>query len=188
MADFDWKNLVRAVAPTVATALGTPAAGMAVKILSDSLLGKPDGTEAEIAAAVQTATPDQLLKLKQANQQFAVQMKELDLKLSQAFIDDTKDARSVHGGDPKVFKLGVTVLVTFAIGVGAVMWLMYKILVEGLKTDPSTVAVVFTMIGTVVGYLAANAQQVIGYYFGSSAGSKEKSDAMAKAVEGLGKL
>jgi len=33
--------------------------------------------------------------------------------------------------------------------------------------------------GTLIGYLAANAQQVISYYFGSSAGSDRKTELMA---------
>ena len=187
MGDFDWKSIVRAVAPTVATALGSPLAGTAVKVLSDALLGKPDGTEEEVAEAIKNATPEQLLALKKADNDYAIQIKELDIRLDEAYISDTQDARHVHSGDQRVFWLGVCVLVTFAAVISGVLFSAHQILLGGLKiADPSTVAVVFTLIGTLVGYVAANAQQVIGYFFGSSKGSSDKTNAMAKAVEEMG--
>ena len=36
------------------------------------------------------------------------------------------------------------------------------------------------VIGTLIGYVSAKAEQVIAYYFGSSAGSKAKTDIMAR--------
>jgi hypothetical protein len=49
------------------------------------------------------------------------------------------------------------------------------------------VAAVFGFLGTVVGYVAANAQQVVSYFFGSSRGSQDKSAAMAEAIKSLPK-
>lgn len=182
---MDW---LKSIAPTIATALGGPLGGLAVEAVGKAL-GMSEATKEKVTEVLSSGnvSMEQMAAIKQAESELALKFKELGIKEQQMYVDDTKDARKTHGGDPKVFKLGLMVLLTFAAGVGSIMWLMYKILVEGMKTDPSTVAVVFTMIGTVIGYLAANAQQVISYYFGSSAGSKEKSDAMAKAVENVGK-
>ena len=47
-------------------------------------------------------------------------------------------------------------------------------------------AIVSALIGTVVGYVAANVQQVMGYFFGSSKGSADKTDALVAAVRGVG--
>ena len=58
---MDWKSVVRTVAPTLATALGGPLAGAAVQALSVALLGRPDGTEQEVAEAVLTGGADALL-------------------------------------------------------------------------------------------------------------------------------
>jgi hypothetical protein len=44
-------NVVRTVAPTIATAVGGPLAGMATRVISEALLGKPDGSEAEPSAS-----------------------------------------------------------------------------------------------------------------------------------------
>ena len=57
---------------------------------------------------------------------------------------------------------------------------------EGITIkDVSVVAAIAGMVGSVVGYIAANAQQVVGYFFGSSAGSSSKTDAMGDAVSKL---
>jgi hypothetical protein len=74
-------NLVRTVAPSIASAVGGPLAGMATRAISEALLGKPDGTEAELTEAAAKATPEQLLALKTAEQDFAVKMRELDIDL-----------------------------------------------------------------------------------------------------------
>ena len=49
--------LLRQVAPTIATALGGPVAGMAVRALSVGLLGREDGTANDLAAVLAAATP-----------------------------------------------------------------------------------------------------------------------------------
>jgi cyanate permease len=70
--------------------------------------------------------------------------------------------------------LGGLVIVTFGL---AVYWVM-----EGstLPTDAARL----TFLGSVVGYLAAMAQQVVGYYFGSSSGSKDSRDAVIAIAKG----
>jgi hypothetical protein len=70
MSNFDaLKNIVRVVAPGIATALGGPAAGIAVASLSNLLLGKPNGSTDEIEGAIASASPDMLLKLKELDMQ-----------------------------------------------------------------------------------------------------------------------
>ena len=86
-------NLVRTVAPTIATAVGGPLAGMATRAISEALLGKPDGTEEELAQAAANATPEQLLALKKAEQDFAVRMRELDIDLERIANEDRNSAR-----------------------------------------------------------------------------------------------
>lgn len=190
----DWKQIIRAVAPTLGTALGGPLAGAAVSELSNVLLGKPDGTEDEVAAAVPSMTPENILAIKQADQAFAVRMRELDIDLAKlnaetekAYLGDVQDARKVHAGDVGVFRLGMAVLGAFAGVMTAVLYGSFLLLTGGLSPkDASTVGLVSGLIGTVVGYAAANAQQVVAYFFGSSRGSAVKTDAMAAAVQNLG--
>ncbi len=171
---MDWKKIVGAVAPTLATALGGPLAGMAAAAVSDALLGKPNGSEAEIATALQAGGPDALLRLKQADQAFAVRMQELGIDLERVHANDRADARGreVKTGD----KATPRVLAGLIVGGFLLMvWFVLAGHVGGLK-DP----VAAGLIGTLIGYVSAKADQVVSYYFGSSAGSAEKTALLGK--------
>lgn len=173
----DWKSIVGAVAPTIATALGGPLAGLGIKALSDALLGHENGTEDDIAQAVSAANGADLVKLREIDAQFAAQMKALDVDLERIAAGDRESARSreVRSGDawtPRA--IGILAL-------GGFLWSVYWVLsgsVQGM-TDPTTVA----LVGTLVGYVSAKADQVVSYYFGSSAGSARKTEAMSDALE-----
>jgi nitrate reductase NapE component len=163
---FNWKSLVGTVAPTIATALGGPLAGLGVRALSHALLGKNDADEAEIAAALQGATPETLLALKAADQEFAVRMKELDIDVYRIDAGDRDSARKREA------VVGGAIVPTLAVAViGGFFAMMFAVLF-GYAVAESTLA------GTLIGYASAKAEQVIAYYFGSSAGSKQKTEAM----------
>jgi hypothetical protein len=51
--------ILGAVAPTLATAMGGPLGGMAIKLVADKL-GLPESTMEAVEAAVSNATPEQL--------------------------------------------------------------------------------------------------------------------------------
>lgn len=164
-------NLVRTVAPTIASAVGGPLAGMATRAISEALLGKPDGTEQELEQAAATATPDQLLALKKAENDFAVRMRELDIDLERIANEDRNSARNreIQTKDwmPRILAFVV---------VGGFMITVFLVLlgyVEGMR-DP----LMATTVGTLIGFVSAKCEQVVAYYFGSSAGSKAKDEAM----------
>lgn len=155
-------------APVVATALGGPGAGAAVKLLSRKLLGKDNGTESEVEAALANATPEQLLALKQADYDFELEQE----RIHQADRDSARDREKATGDvwTPRV--LAGVVMVGFFAAVGYVF--SGKV---GLTGEQGM------LVGTLVGYVSAKADQVISYYFGSSAGSKQKTDALARAAK-----
>ena len=172
---MDWKSIVGAVAPTLATALGGPLAGLAVAELSGALLGRPDGTQAEVAAAVATGGGEALARIKAADQAFAVRLRELDIDLERIHQQDRNSARDreVRGGDRWTPRILAAVIV------GGFLSMVYMVLsgyVPGLK-DP----MVAGMVGTLIGYVSAKADQVVSYYFGSSAGSADKTALLAKS-------
>ena len=106
-----------------------------------------------------------------------------ELAMVQTFTGDTQDARKTFGQQKAIFWLGVIVLIIFAVTMTAVLYACYSLLNGGITIkDVSVVAAIAGMVGSVVGYVAANAQQVVGYFFGSSAGSSSKTDAMGDAV------
>lgn len=82
------------------------------------------------------------------------------------------------------FKLGCIVLGTFAIIMGAAIWGSYDLLIYGINTkDVGLVAAISGLAGTVIGSVGAGAQQVIGFYFGSSSGSEKKTEAISRIMD-----
>jgi len=165
-------NLVRTVAPSIATAVGGPLAGMATRAISEALLGKPDGTEDELLEAAKNATPEQLLALKQAEQNFVIKMRELDVDLERIANQDRNSAREreVKTGDhtPKLLAAAVT----FGF-FGVLFWMI----ANGLPANGGEAMLV--MLGT----LGTAWGAIVSYYFGSSAGSREKTQAMNRMMD-----
>ena len=188
---MDWKSIIRTAAPVLGTALGGPLAGAAIKVLGDAVLGNPDATQDEVAAAITSGlSPDAIVKMREADNAFKAQMKAMDidiLKLNAqteaAYLEDVQSARNANGANRAVFWLGIAILITFATLMGFVMYGSFQLLTGGIVLkDVAVASVVSGLIGTVIGYVAGNAQQVVGYYFGSSKGSADKTDALASAV------
>jgi hypothetical protein len=191
MATFDWKKLVAGIAPLIGTALGGPLAGAAISQLGAVLLGNPNATEDEVAGVLASGklSGEQVVAIKKADQDFAVRMKELDidiLKLNQAadaaLIADTSDARHQFAGNDNVFLLGCIILGAFGVLMGLVLTGCFFLMTGKVTVDPGTLAVCAGLIGTVVGYVAANAQQVVSFFYGSSKGSKDSGDRLGAAL------
>ena len=157
----DWKSVLRAVAPTLATALGGPLAGMAVSAVSNSILGKPDGTDDEITAAI--SNPDALLKLKEADYAFKTKMAELNVNLEKISQEDRASARQRESAtqDPTTKIMAYLYTVAYF----GVVWAVWR---YGMPPDMKDV-----LIG-LLGILTAAQGTIIGYYFGSSSGSAQK--------------
>lgn len=169
---FDWKAVVRTVAPAIGTALGTPVTGMAVKFLADAFLGKPDATEEEVAAAVQGATPDQMLKLKQLDLEFKTKMKQLDIDVFAMEVDDRKSARDLA----KVNMVPqVALSVIYSIGYFILLWQF----VSGTVVIPLQNK---DLLLPLLGVMTAAQVQIMNFWFGSSAGSKTKDFTPARAA------
>lgn len=167
---FDWKATLATVAPAVATALGGPLAGVAIQQVSNALLGKPDGEEAEIAQALATGGTDALVKLKEVENNFVTEMERLGIERDKLGYEDTKSAREreIKTGD------SITLQILSTIIIGSFLAIVYKVLFDQITVD-SVIA------GTLIGYVSAKADTVVGYYFGSSKGSKDKTVALERA-------
>jgi hypothetical protein len=163
-------NLVRTVAPALASAVGGPLAGMAVRTISEALLGKPDGTEDELAQAAARATPEQLLALKRAEQDFAVKMRELDIDLERIASADRGSAR-----DREVATKDWTPRILAGLITGGYFGVLFYMLRNGLPQHGGSEAML-VMLGT----LGTAWGGVVAYYFGSSAGSKAKDEALRR--------
>ena len=159
--------LLAQVAPSIATALGGPLAGAAVKTLSGALFGHEDGTEEQISLAMSSATPDQLASIKKIDADFKVQMKALDIDLERISAGDRDSARQMQQNTKDSTPKILAYFITFGF-FGALVW----ILVFGL---PETGTEVLLMM---LGSLSTSWTGVMQFYYGSSLGSKAKTDAL----------
>jgi len=165
-------NLVKTVAPSIATAVGGPLAGMATKMISEALLGKPDGTEDELLQAAKNATPEQLLALKKAEQDFAIKMRELDIDLERISNEDRNSARNREIKTKDMTPRLLAGAVTFGF-FGVLSWMI----INGLPINGGEALLV--MLGT----LGTAWGAIVSYYFGSSAGSREKTDQLNQVLK-----
>ena len=158
--------LLSSVAPTLATALGGPLAGLAVKSLSKALLGAEDFSEEAVMDAMATASPEQLAAVKKIDADFKVQMKALDIDLERIAVDDRKSARDMQKETRDWIPRALAVSVT----AGFFAILIYM-LVYGLPTSGNEALLLL------LGALQTAWGGIIAFYFGSSSGSQKK-DAM----------
>jgi hypothetical protein len=155
--------LIGSVAPSIATALGGPLAGMATKALSQALLGNENGSEDDLKAAMSNASPEQLSVLKKIDADFKVQMKSLDIDLEALAVDDRKSARSMQTETKDWIPRALAVSVTLGY-----FGIIAFVLMSGLPMNGSEVLLM--LLGT----LSAGWTGVMAFYFGSSSGSQKK--------------
>jgi hypothetical protein len=161
----DWKSLISAVAPALATVLGGPLAGAAVSALSTSLLGHPNGTQDEVSQAMATGSPEVIEKVIQAQKQFQLDMKRLDIDWEKIHSDDRASARAreVQTQDPTVRRLAYA----YTFGYFLCLWAVWR---YGMPDQIKDV-----MIG-LLGVLTAAQGAIMNYYFGSSSSSRTKDE------------
>lgn len=160
--------LLGQIAPSIATALGGPLAGVAVRSLSNALFGHEDGTEQQVSDALSSATPDQLATIKKIDADFKVQMKSLDIDLERISAGDRDSARQMQRETKDWTPKALAFFITFGF-FGALIWIM----VFGI---PQTGTEVLLMM---LGSLSTSWTGVVQFYYGSSAGSKAKNDLLA---------
>ncbi len=170
----DWKGIVRGVAPALARALGGPLAGTAVQVIADKVLGKPQATEAEVAEAfLAGASPDQLLKLKQADQDFARTMADAGIKLEQIEVEDRTSARAMQIAT-RDWVPGVLAMV-FVAGFFGLLWALTRLHIPAENRE-----VLVAMVGTMGGAVMT----ILTFYFGSSKSSQAKDAVLGRVVSG----
>lgn len=169
--DFDWKTLVKTVAPTIGTVLsgGNPLIGMGIKAVSEALLGKSDGTETEISTAIQNASSEDLIKLKAADHAFKTEMAKIGLDTKKLAFADADSARKremeIKDSTPAVLAYLLTIMFGSAL----------VCLIFGPAVPDANKAIVFSMTGSLgTVWIAAMA-----YFHGSSRSSARKDTYLA---------
>lgn len=171
---FDWKKTLAAVAPGLATALGGPLAGIATQALSNALLNKPDGSEDEIVAAMATGGMDALTKIREAESNFKVRMRELDIDLERVHQADRASARE---REAKTGDTWTPRLLAFFVTFGFFGVLGFLLIWGKPESGGDALLVMLGSLGT--GWAA-----VMSYYYGSSSSSVQKNDLLAKSHPG----
>ena len=169
---FNWKKMVGTVAPTLATALGGPLAGMAVDSVAKALgVSETSNAENEISEILTSPNPEILLKLKEADQNFQTQLKQLDIDLEKIAVEDRQSARNMRQVMKDRFPDLLAVVVT--IGFFSVLAVhLFCQIPEGNKT----------FLNIMLGALAGVWLDCMRFYFGSSSGSKNKDNILAQGI------
>lgn len=161
---MEWLKKIAGYAPDIVGAIvsgGATLPATALRIISKELTGVETDNIDLVEKAVNGATPDQLLKLKQANNDFIVKKLELqNAELANQRVD-TQDARKQHKGHWMTWLLPLLMFLLFsAMAYGLMKW--------AIPTENKDILVF--MAGQVSGFMAAG----VTYWLGSSRGSAEK--------------
>jgi hypothetical protein len=164
------KQIIAAVAPTIGTALGGPFGTLAGGLVAKALGG---GDSKAVEAAIISGDPDALLKLKEAEQNFTLQMEQLGIDHDKLAFNDTANARAreiaLHDNTPKYLAYAVVAFTALIEGYA---------LLHGLPSDIDKV-----IVGRILGTLDSASVLVLSYYFGTTASSRRKDDALAEIAK-----
>ena len=154
-------GILKGVAPVLATAVAGPAGGAAVGWIA-SKLGIPDDTIEGVTAAL-TGNPELTLKLKELDLEYA--------KLEVADRDSARQAYAAVATSEHATKLDKVVVPVLALGVvGLAFTLIGVLMFVNTPTDQQQI-IIFAL-----GFITSAAGQVLSFYFGSSQGSKDKTE------------
>ena len=160
---MDW---LKQIAPTIATALGGPLAGMAVSAISKAI-GVDEEKVGDLIAN-NKLTADQIAQVKLAEIELQKQAQELGLNFEKLEVEDRKSARDMQSATRSMMPPLLAGAVT--IGFFSIMVMMFF-----NKIDSANPAILMML-----GSLGTAWTGIIAYYFGSSAGSQAKTDLLSK--------
>lgn len=153
---MDW---LAQIAPTIATALGGPLAGMAVSAVSKAIGCTPEEVQNVISSNKLDAT--QVAALQQAELELKKQAQEMSLDFAKLAVDDRKSARDMQSVTksfiPPLLALSVT---------GGFFGILVGLMYGQIQHAPQ--------IDIMLGSLGTAWTGIIGFYFGSSASSQTK--------------
>ena len=158
---------LKQIAPTIATALGGPLAGMAISAVSKAIGVDEDKVGDLIKDNKLTA--DQIAQVKLAELELQQQANELGLNCAKLEVDDRKSAREMQATTRSIVPPALAAIVTVGFFGILVMMLLGKV-------DSNNPAILMML-----GSLGTAWTGIIAYYFGSSAGSQAKTDLLSKA-------
>ena len=163
----DLLNLLKGVAPALATAVAGPLGAAAITAIS-SKLGVSDSIE-EVAKAIV------------GDPQAAQKLAELELEYAKLDAQDRDSARKAYAAiatSENSTKLDKMVVPILALGVVGLAFLLIGVLMFVDTPNDQQQLVIFAL-----GFITSAAGQVLSFYFGSSQGSKDKTEDMKGMIK-----
>lgn len=171
---MDWTKLVSTVAPWIGTALGGPLGGMAVEAAANAL-GLSDKTVDSVKQALAGVTPEQMLALKQADQNFALQMQALGFKnvadMEAIAAGDRDSARRMQTAKPSPVPALLTCFVVGAFT--ATLVLLLKFDVPATNRD---------IVVYMIGQLSGGFTSALAFWLGTTRDSGRKTELLAQST------
>jgi membrane-bound ClpP family serine protease len=153
---MDW---LAQIAPTIATALGGPLAGMAVAAVSKAIGVSPEEVQNVISAGKLDA--NQVAAIQQAELELKKQAQQMNLDFAKLANDDRKSARDMQSVTKSFIPPVLALLVTLG---------FFGILIGLMTKAFATSDALMLMLGS----LGTAWTGIIAFYFGSSASSQNK--------------
>jgi len=162
---MDW---LKQIAPTIATALGGPLAGMAVSAISKAIGVDPDKVDDLISNNKLSA--EQIAQLKLAEIELQRQAQELGLNFEKLANEDRKSARDMQMTTKSIVPPALAVAITLGFFGILVMMLMGRV-----DSNNPAILMMLGSLGTAWG-------GIVSYYFGSSASSAAKTEMLSRGA------
>jgi len=165
-----FKSVLQKVAPFLGGLVGGPV-GASVGVLIGNLLGVDPSNEESLTTALKSATPDQIIAIRQIESAERMRMSQLLIEEMKVHSGDRENARTMQIQTkewmPSILGLG---LMLGYFGVIAILMLF--------PVQQDAKEVMYMLIGTLSSALAS----VVSFYLGSSSGSHKKDDMIYKST------
>jgi hypothetical protein len=161
---MDW---LKTVAPTIATALGGPLAGMAVSAVAKAIGCEPDAVQDIISSNKLSA--EQVASIQLAELELKKQAQSMNLDFAKLTAEDKKSARDMQIATKSWIPSLLAISVTIGF-FGILIGLMYGQIQHAPQID------------IMLGALGTAWTGIISFYFGSSASSQAKNDLLYKST------
>ena len=163
----DLFNILKGIAPTLATAVAGPLGGAAVTALANKL-GVSDSVDA-VAKAI-SGDPAAAQKIAELELEYA--------KLNTQDRDSARKAYAAIATSENATKLDKLVVPVLALGVVGLAFLLIGVLMFVDTPNDQQQLVIFAL-----GFITSAAGQVLSFYFGSSQGSRDKTEDMKGMIK-----
>jgi len=167
-------DILKALAPTLASAVLGPLGGVAVSAIG-KVLGIDNATTESVSKAFQDGklTSDQLAKLQELELQYQNEEKERGFKYSDLEFRDRDSARkaNVEGGTQKyLFWLSMLLL---AVSLGSEVWVLFNGYPDAIPE---------IVVGRILGLLDSVTLMVLTYWYGTTNSSAQKNTLLANSM------